>query len=762
MKNITCLYFFAVLIFVSGPSVSGAGRYSPSQSIRPVVHYYKGTSIVRTLGLDFKNNSKVSDASGSDWILNVEETPVTGQSDARDYQLTWTLSGGQVKEAAVGVNFPFDDWSVNNFVLVPSAVYNGNRFEVKNASYPPYWYNRDEWRLDMPTTTTVLPSLSKYENYSKIEMTTGSASTPLMAFYAPEKKMGWIVLTTQGNQLGDHGMFIEEDKSLSKAVFSITSPAVRIKRTIIGSGFTNSGDKAAEWNTGDKASIRFRVYTFPVSSIQGLYKRFLEVRKDLNKATRREELPFSATWNIMNDLLQQDRWDSSINMYCLSKPGTGSTWNYIWQLGWCGGGQVTLPLFMQGTGNVRERVLKNLDVVFSRSQAPSGLFNAYGNGTQFASFGFGSAFKNNETFIRSQGDWLYMAQRQFREIEAAGESIPAHWASGLKKQADRFVSIWKKYRQFGQFADVITGDICIGGSTAGAIVPGGLALASQTYRNQEFLRVAQASCRKYYQDYVLKGYTTGGPGEILSAPDSESAFALFESFMTLYEVTGSKEWLRYASDLLPICASWTVSYDFRFPENSAMGKIGARSCGAVWASVANKHGAPGICTWSGDSFLKYYRATGDERAAELIADIAHGFPQYISRADRPVGKMPPGGVCERVNLSDWEGKNNIGGNIFASCSWVETAALLTVTQLPGLYVQPDKRHFIVFDNIAVTPLSSGKEPLRLRLHNPTQFPAEVKVYTESSKEARKVQFAIQSDKTKLVYLNPGASKELSF
>ena len=107
--------------------------------------------------------------------------------------------------------------------------------------------------------------------------------------------------------------------------------------------------------------------------------------------------------------------------------------------------------------------------------------------------------------------------------------------------------------------------------------------------------------------------------------------------------------------LLSICASWTVAYDYHFPTNSAMGRIGAHSCGAVWPNVQNKHGAPAICTWSGDSLLKYYRATGDRRAQELLADIAHGVPQYISRTDHPIGRMPPGGMCERVNLSAWEG-----------------------------------------------------------------------------------------------------------
>ena len=106
--------------------------------------------------------------------------------------------------------------------------------------------------------------------------------------------------------------------------------------------------------------------------------------------------------------------------------------------------------------------------------------------------------------------------------------------------------------------------------------------------------------------------------------------------------------------------------------------------------MANKHGAPGICTWSGDCLLKYYRATGDKYALDLLVDISHGLPQYVSRKDRQIGNMPPGGSCERVNLSDWEGKSGVGGNIFASCSWVEAAIALTAVEIPSIYIQPDK------------------------------------------------------------------------
>jgi hypothetical protein len=726
------------------PQIVPATLADLSGEIRPTIRSFAGGKVTQ-LALEPCDGATVTDGTGAQWTLSVDSKPIADRPDAHDYRFTWALAKGTANSVVMAVEFPFSNWSADNFVFVPAAVYDGNRFDIKSMGYPPYWYNKAEWKLDMPTTMTGNnPSLGKGNGPGQIDINTGNASVPLMAFQSPAKKLGWIVLTAQGNQQGNYCFDINENAGRSAAKFSITTAA------------------PANFKAGDSVTIPCRVYAFQAAQRTDLLRRFSEVRKDLNPHVRTEELPFSEAWRLLDNRYQKSLWDERIGMYCLTPPGTGSTWNFIWQLGWCGGGQVTLPLMMQGDDQTRQRALRNLDVIFTKSQTKSGFFNAYGNGEQFASFGFGSAFKYHECLTRSQGDWLYMAQRQFQWIESTGGTVPPHWKSGLQKQADAFVQLWEKRGQFGQFVDVETGDLCIGGSTSGAIAAGGLALASQTYKDPKYLAVAQAVARKYYHDFVQLGYTTGGPGEILSAPDSESAFGLFEAFMALHEVTGSDEWLHDASDLLAICASWTVGYDYRFPPNSAMGRINAHSCGAVWASVANKHGAPGICTWSGDSLLKYYRATGDTRGLELLTDIAHGITQYISREDRKVGNMPPGGLCERVNLSNWEGWDKVGGNIFGSCSWVETAALLTVTQLPGLYVQPDTGTFAAFDNIHVEKLSHAHGVIKLRLTNPTQFPADVKLLVESSHAALQPLSFLTPKGGRAIHLDAGAVSEMQF
>lgn len=719
--------------------------------IRLYVRYHDGNHVVSQSAFECSSQDRVIDVNGCQWQLIVGEKSVEDDKSARDYVFTWVLKKGNASAVSFSVDFEFDRWTPDNYVFVPAIVYDGNRFNTKDIGYPPFWYDKNEWRVDMPTTvTSSQPSLgTKQEKSKAIELTSGNASTPLMAYFSERDHKAWMVQTHQGNDLGDYGLTISENENRSKASFSITAPATRTG---------NNADIPANVQEGDTVSIACRMYDFKAKRLSDMMNRFMDVRRTYNKHVRKEAVPYSKVWDLMNNLYQTRRWDERIDMYWLSDVGERATWNFIWQLGWVGGGQATYPLLINGSELEKDRVVRNLDAIYDRTQAQSGLFYLYGDGKEFFGFGFGQPLDDGVTFVRSQGDWLYMSLLHTELMRSRGENVKGKWLEGSRKLADAFVRVWDKYGQLGQFLDVQTGDICIGRSVAGGIVPAGLAMASKVYQNPRYLEVASQAARQYYTDYVMKGYTTGGPGEILSTPDSESAFALFESYMVLYEVTGSKEWLKYAAELLPICASWTVSYDFDFPKGSCMDKIGAHSLGSVWASVANKHSAPGICTWSGNSLLKYYRATGDNRALTLLTDIAHGLPQYVSREECLIGSMPPGGICERVNLSDWEGKEKIGGNIFASCSWCEVAAMLTVTQLPGIYVQTDKKQVAVFDNVKVDGLYYKDGRMVLNVTNPTVYPAEVSIMSETSKEARKKQLPTIMHGLKTVSLRPGETK----
>ena len=91
--------------------------------------------------------------------------------------------------------------------------------------------------------------------------------------------------------------------------------------------------------------------------------------------------------------------------------------------------------------------------------------------------------------------------------------------------------------------------------------------------------------------------------------------------------------------------------------------------------------------------------------------------------------MNSGMMCERVNLSDWEGQEGVGGNIFGSTIWVETALMLTVAELPGVYLRTDTGRLEIFDHVTASWDAASKT---LTLRNPTAFPAKVQVLAEDA------------------------------
>jgi len=232
----------------------------------------------------------------------------------------------------------------------------------------------------------------------------------------------------------------------------------------------------------------------------------------------------------------------------------------------------------------------------------------------------------------------------------------------------------------------------------------------------------------------------------LQAPDSESSYALIESFIVLYEMTGKDEWLLAAREQAAQFATWIVSYDYRFPEKSTFGRLGMRATGTCWANGQNRHSTPGICTGSGDALLRLYRATGQVVYLELLRDIAQTSPQYLSRADRPLQAMDhgklidqkPGWIMERVQMSDWETPYLPIGELYhSSSSWCEAALMLSSTEIPGLYVQPDTGFAWTFDHIDAQVLTHSGDTVTVRLTNRTPFPARVHTLVESSTDTHR-------------------------
>jgi hypothetical protein len=693
--------------------------------IRPLVRQHEGNRWLRDAIPD------------ENWNVAIRTTAVCDTT--YDLTVRFERTVGMAQQVAVAVEFAFDSWLDDDYLLLPSAVYHGNDFEVLNTPYPPLWRDVAQFRQDMPVTTTPAPRFAR--DSPRLEQSTGDTASPCMGFHSKQRGFGFLVQSTQGSSLGNHGLTVERHGDGIRLL--VTAPCVREFRQDHCKALP-SADRAVDWAEGDCLEFQFRVVLYRDHGLQSLFSSYAALRKTLNHSEIRHTLPFSAAWRIVEDKYNQSNWVEPHGYYKMA-PNFHTTFEvvgdplcFLWQLGWVGGGMMTLPMLAQGGRLTRERAWKNLEMIFDKTIGPAGWFRGIGDGEHFYPDGVDRPLPHRMHMVRKSGDWLLFALKQFDLLKKQDRAIPAVWQKAIRDLADAIVALYDKHGQFGQFVDGDTGELLIGGSAAGAILPAALARASAWFDEPRYLHVADASARKLYAEFTVNGLATGGPGEILSAPDSESAFSLVESFVTLFEMTSDGFYIQATRDAIEQASTWVTSYDYQFPPQSTLAKSGARSTGAVFANIQNKHGAPGICTLSGDSLFRFWRATGDALALDLIRDIAHGIPQYLSRADAPLGEaMHPGWMCERVNLSDWETPEGVGNNLFGSCSWAETALMLTTWEIPSLYVQLDTGLVIVFDHIIAEVMGHSDQRMEVKLTNPTVFDADIKVLCENSSEIQK-------------------------
>jgi hypothetical protein len=124
---------------------------------------------------------------------------------------------------------------------------------------------------------------------------------------------------------------------------------------------------------------------------------------------------------------------------------------------------------------------------------------------------------------------------------------------------------------------------------------------------KEYLAVAKEAADAYYQRYVETGWLAGGPLDIGITSDSESATAMLESFVTLYEADQNPKYLKYAQMAADILASWVVSYNAPFPPGTDCANAGIQTVGGVLANSRNHHIGPTMATTSGDAYWRLYR-----------------------------------------------------------------------------------------------------------------------------------------------------------
>ena len=668
-----------------------------------------------------KQSNEISANSG--WDAKMEQS-VTG--DLLTYTFTYTAKQ-DMENTGVAVAFDRYNWTSDNYVMIPSSVYNGNRQRIVNRQYATGLDRTDYYRKDLALTSNPIPQLSpEFGALSRLEVLVNNTATPAITFFERAKQNGVILLTDQGiewkDQIFDHGLIVEETPDRSVASFVISAPGVReLKPEFIG--FSKSPDRGINVKKGDKIVIKVTKIEFACDDVPQFLARFMKDRKTHIKGEPvRNLIPMSEVFsrmvrNIDKRYLKGVQWE----YYCNE--------NADWiSYGWVGGLMNTFPMLALGDAEHLRKVKNTFDYALPRAKGKSGYYydvlGADGNVLHR------DASRQNVDVIltRKNGDLLYWMVKQFmllKEQNKANEINP-NWELNIRILADAFIKTWEKHKTWGNYLNIENGDIAVYNTTGGAITPAGLALASVYYDNPTYLKVAREAVEFYYNDFALVGFTSGGCGDILQNSDSETAIALTTSLMTLYEVTGEKSYLKQSADLANLCATWTASFPYRLPENLQLAKLGANFTGTVWASTQNKHGAPGFCAQSGDALFKLYRETGNVLYADLLRDVIHAHAEGI---------QPDGKITERLTYCDADSRGTRleGG----ATGWNETNGAMMTLEIPGIYVRTDNDLFYVFDHVDAKVLKRSDKQLTMQITNPTQFDAIVTVFAENANEAAK-------------------------
>lgn len=693
-------------------------------SFKPVINEYTGTSLKTSQSIE-KGTLKIN---GNDW--KCELTTANIKSEVIDLNVAFQLKSGIAKEIAVAANFDFSQWHTENYVMIPAIIYNGNRYRTIGNGYMPNYPTDMYYNPEVPLTFSNDPQLSPDPTKpSLIDLQTGNMATPAVCFYSPMLKKGFILLTEQQTRFGNSGISVRENSDRSIASIQVSAPSVRKLRTGFGD-FAPSGDTGADWKSGDEVVLRFKLYSFPANSIPDLLKKFMEVRKELSGPNNpRNMVPMSKQVELGTEITSS-RWvEVPVGKYYAPENGND------FQLGWVSGMMNTFPMLTLNNSKERERVGTEFDFIIDKLQGKSGYF--YGGITADGKIRPERQHENYpkiQAMVRKNCDallWMTKHLMLYKELGYKNEIKP-RWEEATKKLAQAFVNTWKKDGQFGQYIVPETGEIAVFNSTAGAIAPAGLAVASIYFGNKEFLETAKESAAYYYKrDIEKQGLTTGHCGDISQDADSESCFGFMESLMALYNVTKDNQWLEKTKVQAALCSTWAFSYDPVFPAESQIGKNKSNMAGAVWASTQNKHAAPGICTASGDYLFKLYRATGDSKYAELIRDIQHANVEAMDMPEHRTTNHGFGTEMERIQLSDAEGKSTIGNFYNTRNSWCETNGVFMALELPGIYVQMDTKKIYVFDHVEAS--LNGNT---LTIKNNTVHDAKVTVFAETSKQAQ--------------------------
>lgn len=697
--------------------------------------------------------------------LHLRAAPVAGARDAVDLFATFGPKKG-TPDPGAGLGLEFGVWSLDNYVLLPGGCYAGNRFASRFVGYPPLLTEPADIGPHVPPIVSDIPRLNLHAGPSRLEILAADLATPAAAVFVPAVRLGVILLVDPRTSIGHTGLSISESDDRARASIGVRAPFNPEGKRSPNGALPARRTEPPSARAGESITLRARIFAFDCRDVGQLCERLFAVRKSLSGPTARAHtLPFSAAFAEHEERVNR-RWVEAPGYFAVG--GRESAYA-TWQTGWCGGLPETLPLLGAGGAQSRARALRTIAFALDGGQAPSGFFHGLSDGKTWYDDGFSARLPpavnawpprappyNHPRWhlVRRSADTLTYLVKQLamldRHAGAASSAAPAApidpgWGKAARLCADALARLWERNRQLGQFVDIESGDLIVGGSTSAGLAPAGLALAADYFKEPHYLQIAKAVADHYFERFVQIGLTCGGPGDALQCPDSESAAALLESFMTLFEATRERIWIDRARAAAHLLSSWVISYD-AIPSGRDPPTAGrTRTSGAVLSDAQSRTGMPGYVLSSGDALFRLYRATGEVAWLELLRDTTHNLGQYLRHADAAPAGAPDSDAradaradagarpdCPRVETATWLDARN---GVVPVAGLFDAIGLLAYTEVPGVYAQTNTGFVFAFDHVDARLKERLAGRLIVALRNPTPIEATVRLFSETAAEA---------------------------
>jgi hypothetical protein len=571
-----------------------------------------------------------------------------------------------------------------SYVIAPGAMYDGNRMLVSRQAYCPE-APTEGVNANGPLLQVDIPRLTLDTNY-RTEFAANAFTMPVVGIFDPMQKTGFLVGIEVYGVWGVTGVNLIAIPGEPISV-EICLP-VRRKRRYRFCDWIDADEVGMDLVPGQMVSGRVKIIRVEASSIPEFVTRVAEYgHEHRGKEPRRPSLSFTQSAALIEEKFNAYNWDEKNGFY---RSGINPNARYALQTGWVSGGVTIVSMIGSENPVSRQRALRMLDVFCRDALSPSGYFHGGHDGEKWFSVGFRRPNCRTFSLVRRTLECTRDVLKCLSHLQSQGEKIQPHWESAARSNLDAACRTFERFGHLGYNIDFITGDVQWGDSTCGAFGIEPLVRGAAWFREARYLEVAEKLASYYCQHFLARGITCGGVGDALTAADSESNYALLAGLVHLHAATKNPQHLAWAREAADLFCTWVLSYDPILPEGTPLARLGIQARGAVFANTQNQHGAPGICTASGEALLALYEVTGEERYLRVLEDITQCIPQMIVQKGQEEiwGEIPPGSISERLMTMDGLEPN---GHTAQMSTWPETSMLLAVRELPARFDDPERK-----------------------------------------------------------------------